>query len=86
MTSDAAKAAKWDWISAAWNSYETKGAGFFDWDYDSRTLMDKLTEDEGPADKRLLVHIDGKPYNNRPANLRIADGCSGTGTEKENDR
>jgi len=44
----AAKAAKWDRISAAWDKYCTEGAGAFDRDFDSRDLMRELQEDEGP--------------------------------------
>jgi hypothetical protein len=38
------KAAKRDRIRAAWETYRREGAGVFDWDYDSRDLMDELTE------------------------------------------
>jgi hypothetical protein len=38
----AVKAAKWDRIAAAWETYCTDGAGAFDWDYDSRDLMREL--------------------------------------------
>ena len=72
MSDPAAKAAKWDWISAAWNTYGGGGTFFFYWDYDSRTLMDELMKDEDPADGRVLAHVDpDKPYDNRLANLRI---------------
>jgi hypothetical protein len=45
----ARKAAKWDWIAAAWEKYLTEGAGAFDWDYDSRDLMRMLSADEPSA-------------------------------------
>lgn len=40
----AAKAAKWDRIAEAWQTYCTRGAGAFDWDYDSRDLMRELED------------------------------------------
>lgn len=36
-------AAKWGVIRAAWEAYSEKGAGAFDWDYDSRDVMEALT-------------------------------------------
>lgn len=35
-------AGRWALIRRAWEGYREKGAGHFDWDYDSRELMDLL--------------------------------------------
>lgn len=48
------KAAKWDRIAAAWETYCTKGAAAFDWDYASRDLMDELTADQGDPGARQV--------------------------------
>lgn len=37
------KVAAWDRIAAAWAVYCAEGAGVFDWDDDSRTVMAELT-------------------------------------------
>lgn len=36
-------AERWRVIKRAWVEYRRKGAGYFDWDYDSRDLMHALT-------------------------------------------
>jgi len=37
------KIAAWDLIAAKWEIYCTRGAGEFDWDFDSRPVMAELT-------------------------------------------
>lgn len=49
------KVAAWDAVASAWVLYCRHGAGSFDWDYDSRPLMTRLTGERvtywyGPAD------------------------------------
>lgn len=40
---------RWALIRRAWEGYREKGASHFDWDYDSRTLMDALVFDDWPV-------------------------------------
>jgi hypothetical protein len=75
VTDTAAKAAKWDRIAAAWNTYWDQGAGAFDWDDDSRDLMTELLAETAPeSPPRSSCSYCGDPIRRTTAEDGIDPG------------